>query len=76
MLPSFDILIELALLFVGFFLCVFETFVGWRRERLHWITEKARKFQKTIYFCFIDYAKSFDCVDHNKLWTILQEIEI
>ena len=36
-----------------------------------WIIEKARKFQKNIYFCFIDYSKSFDCVDHNKLWNIL-----
>ena len=41
-----------------------------------WIMEKAREFQKNIYFCFIDYAKVFDCVDHNKLWKILQEIEI
>ena len=38
-----------------------------------WITEKAREFQKNIYFCFIDYAKAFDCVDHNKLWKILKE---
>ena len=38
--------------------------------------EKAREFQKNIYFCFIDYAKAFDCVDHNKLWTILQEMGI
>ena len=38
-----------------------------------WLTEKAREFQKNIYFCFIDYAKSFDCVDHNKLWKILKE---
>ena len=38
------------------------------------IIEKARKFQKNIYFCFIDYAKAFDCVDHNKLWKILQEM--
>ena len=36
-----------------------------------WITEKAREFQKNIYFCFIDYAKAFDCVDHNQLWKIL-----
>ena len=41
-----------------------------------WIIEKAREFQKSIYFCFIDYAKAFDCVDHNKLWKILQEMEI
>ena len=38
--------------------------------------EKARQFQKNIYFCLIDYAKAFDCVDHNKLWKILQELEI
>ena len=41
-----------------------------------WIIEKAREFQKTIYFCFIDYAKAFKCVDHNKLWKILKEMEI
>ena len=38
---------------------------------IHWIMEKAREFQKNIYFCFIDYAKAFDCVDHNKLWSFL-----
>ena len=38
---------------------------------IHWIIEKAREFQKYIYFCFIDYAKTFDCVDHHKLWEIL-----
>ena len=38
-----------------------------------WIIEKAREFQKNIYFCFIDYAKAFDCVDHNKLWKILRD---
>ena len=41
-----------------------------------WIMEKAREFQKNIYFSFIDYAKAFDCVDHNKLWEILQEMGI
>ena len=41
-----------------------------------WFIEKAREFQKNIYFCFIDYAKAFDCVDHNKLWKILQELGI
>ena len=41
-----------------------------------WIMEKAREFQKSIYFCFIDYAKAFDCVDHNQLWKILQEMGI
>ena len=52
---------------------------GFRKDRgtrdhiakIYWIIEKAREFQKNIYFCFIDYAKTFDCVDHNKLWTIL-----
>ena len=39
-----------------------------------WITEKAREFQRNTYFCFIDYAKDFDCVDHKKLWKILQEV--
>ena len=41
---------------------------------IRWIIEKAREFQKNIYFCFIDYANAFDCVDHNKLWKILKEI--
>ena len=41
-----------------------------------WIIEKARKFQKNIFFCFIDHAKVFDCVDHNKLWKMLKEIAI
>ena len=56
---------------------------GFRRCRardqiahIHWIMEKAREFQKNIYFCFIDYAKAFDCVDHNKLWKILREMGI
>ena len=40
---------------------------------IHWIIKKGREFQKNIYFCFIDYAKAFDCVDHNKLWKILKE---
>ena len=43
---------------------------------IHWIIVKAREFQKNIYFCLIDYAKAFDCVDHNKLWTVLQEMGI
>ena len=58
--------------------------VGFRKGRgtrdqianICWIIEKARKFQENIYFCFIDYAKATDCVDHNKLWKILQEMEI
>ena len=43
---------------------------------IHWIIEKAREFQKSMYFCFIDYAKAFDCVDQNKLWKILQEMGV
>ena len=43
---------------------------------IHWIIEKAREFQKNIYFCFIDYAKAFNYVDHHKLWKILKEIRI
>ena len=41
---------------------------------IHWIIEKAREFQKNIYFCFTDYTKAFDCVDHDKLWKILQDM--
>ena len=43
---------------------------------IHWIIEKGREFQKNIYFCFIDYAKAFDFVDHNKVWKILEEMGI
>ena len=43
---------------------------------IRWIIEKTREFQKKIYFCFIDYNKAFDCVDHNKLWKILKEMGI
>ena len=43
---------------------------------IRWIIKKAREFQKNIYFCFIDYDKAFDCVDHNKLWKSLQEMGI
>ena len=43
---------------------------------IHWIIQKAKEFQKNIYFCFIDYAKAFDCVDHNKLWKALKEMGI
>ena len=45
-----------------------------RIANIHWIIKKAREFQKNIYLCFIDYAKAFDYVDHNKLWKILQEM--
>ena len=44
--------------------------------RIHWIIEKAREFQKNIYYCFIDFTKALDCVDHNKLWKILKEMGI
>ena len=43
---------------------------------IHWIIEKLRKFQKNIYFCFIDYTKAFDCVDHNELWKVFKELGI
>ena len=43
-------------------------------DNIRWIIEKAREFQKNIYFCFIDYAKAFDCVDHNTLWKILKQM--
>ena len=43
---------------------------------IRWIIKKAKEFQKNIYFCFIDYAKAFDCMDHNKLWKILKEMGI
>ena len=57
---------------------------GFRKRRrtrnkianIHWIIEKAREFQRNIYFCFIDYTKAFDCVDHNKQWKILKETGI
>ena len=57
--------------------------VGFRKGRgtrdqianIRWIMEKAREFQKNIYFCFIDYPKAFDCVDHNKLWKILKDMK-
>ena len=57
---------------------------GFRKDRgtrdqianIRWIIDKAREFQKNINFCFIDYAKAFDCVDHNKLWKILKEMGI
>ena len=54
---------------------------GFRKGRdqianIRWIIEKAREFQKNIYFCFIDYAKAFECVDHNTLWKILKEMGI
>ena len=44
--------------------------------KIYWIIEKVREFQNNIYFCFVDYTKSFDCVVHNKLWTILKEMGI
>ena len=61
-----------------------DVYTGFRKGRgtrdqianTHWIIEKAREFQKNIYFCFIDYTKAFDCVDQKKLWKILEEMEI
>ena len=61
-----------------------EVQVGFKKDRgtrdqianIRWIIKKARAFQKNIYFCFIDYAKPFDCVDHNTLWKILQKMKI
>ena len=61
-----------------------DVWTGFRKGRgtrdqianIRWIIEKAREFQKNIYFCFIDYAKAFDCVDHNKLWKVLKEMGI
>ena len=50
--------------------------IGDQIANIHWIMEKARQFQKNIYFCFINYAKFFDCVDHNRLWKILKEMGI
>ena len=49
---------------------------GTQIAKIHWIIEKAIEYQKTVYFCFIDYAKAFDCVDQNKLWKNLQEMGI
>ena len=49
---------------------------GTRDQIANWIIKNARELQKSIYFCFIDYAKAFDCVDHSKLWKILKEMEI
>ena len=50
--------------------------IKWSTSIDHWIIKKAQELQKKIYFCFIDYTKAFDCVDHNKLWKILQEMGI
>ena len=63
---------------------IYDYIIGYRKGRgtrdqtanICWIVKKAREFQKNIYFCFIDYAKAFDCVDHNKLWKILKEMGI
>ena len=56
----------------------FKKSIGTRDQiaNIHWIMEKAEELQKHIYFCFIDYTKAFDCVDHNKLWKILKEIRV
>ena len=59
-------------------LCIYPKGRGPRDQiaNIRWVMEKAREFQKNIYLCFIDYAKAFDCVDHNKLWKILKKIGI
>ena len=64
--------------FLFFFQAGFRKGKGTRDQiaNIHWIIKKAREFQKNIYFCFIHYAKAFDCVDHNKLWEILNEMGI
>jgi len=80
----------LAILWNSAFRCLYLSFspllfsFGFRKGRgtrdqianIRWIIKKAREFQKNIYFCFIDYVKAFDCVDHNKLWKILKEMGI
>ena len=63
---------------------IFDVPAGFRKGRgtrdqianIHWIMKKARELQENIYFCFLDYAKAFDCVDHNKLWKIMKEMGI
>ena len=64
--------------YVNHELQMFKLVLGTRDQiaNIHWIIKKAREFQKNISFCFIDYAKAFDCVDHNKLWKILKEMGI
>ena len=63
--------------YISFYIIVFYfPFLTQKIANIHWIIKKAREFQKNIYFCFIDYAKAFDCVDHNKLWKILKEMGI
>ena len=56
----------------------FRKAIGTRDQiaNIYWIIKKTRQFRKNIYFCFVDYAKAFDCVDHNKLWKILKEMGI
>ena len=69
---------KLVLFIFFFFQAGFRKGRGTRDQiaNIHWIMEKGREFQKNIYFCFIDNAKAFDCVDHNKLWKILKEMGI
>ena len=63
---------------IFFLLCFFflTSFLPLKIANIRWIIKKVREFQKNIYLCFIDYAKDFDCVDHNKLWKILREMGI
>ena len=83
--PSWVALHNMAHSFIEYLNCEFPDIqAGFRKGRgtrdqianIHWIIEKTREFQKNIYFCFIDYTKAFDCVDHNKLWKILQQMGI
>ena len=60
----------------AFTICLDSIKTRYQIANIHWIIEKAREFQKNIDFFFIDYCKAFDCVDHNKLWKILQEMGI
>ena len=64
--------------YIWTFYFIWNVILGTRDQiaNIHCITEKAREFQKNIYFCYTDYAKAFDCVDHNKLWKSLQEMRI
>ena len=71
-------------LYISFIICSSDVQDGFRKgggtrdqiANTRWIIKKAREFQKNIYFCFIDYTKDFDCVDHNKMWKILKEMRI
>ena len=73
---TFRSLIHFEFIFVYVVRECFDFILLYAVANIRWIMEKAREFQKSIYFCFIDYAKAFDCVDHNKLWKILKGMRI